>query len=170
MRTGLTTHLAVALCATGLLIAGCGDDDEGTTVSSTTTTTAAATGTTGTEGEQLSEDQYVARANEICDQGDADLDEAAAEAFSSGQPSEAEASAFFADSVIPGIQSQIDEIRSLSGPAEVESEVTGVLDDAQEILDELSGDPSSFEDADNPFADVNERFTALGITSCADDS
>ncbi len=170
MKKGLTTYLTVALCATGLFVAGCGDDEGTITTSSTTSSTAATTptGTTGAGGPALSEDEFVAQANEICKQGDAAIDAAGQAIFGGGQqPTEADQEAFIQDTVVPGIQAQIDALRALGAPEDIQDDLTSVLDDAEQTLGEL--EPSQFQGGTDPFADINKRLDALGLTECADD-
>ena len=147
----------LALGAAGAIavgLAACGDDD-GDDTSATDTTTATA----------ISEDDFVAQADQICADGDADIDEQADAQFGNGEPSQADLEAFASDTLVPGIQSQIDAIEALGAPEGQEDQVAQFLQDAQEALDGVEADPSQI--TGDPFAEVVKEAEALGLTECA---
>jgi len=146
--------LAAGVLATGLIAAGCGDgnDDE-----SSDTGTDAATAPTKAE--------FVAEANEVCKQGNAELEAAGEETFK-GKPTQADLEAFVTDTLVPNVQGQIDDIRALGIPEGDEAVVNGFLDDAEGVLDDLEADPSLLDKGD-PFAAVNKELAAYGLTTCA---
>ena len=82
-----------AAAAIAVALAACGSDD-GDDTSATDTTTAA-----------ISQDDWVAQANQICADGNKEIEQAA--------PDGNDIEAFVTDTFIPGIQSQIDAIRAL---------------------------------------------------------
>jgi hypothetical protein len=144
--------LLAGLLATGLIAAGCGgddDDDDG-----------------GDGGEALSKEEFVSQANQICTDGNAEVETAATETFQNGQPTPEEEEAFVTDTVLPSVQGQIDQIRALGIPEGDEDEVNGFLDEAEAIVDEAEADPQTFFQGD-PFAEVNDDLTAYGLTACA---
>jgi hypothetical protein len=140
-------RLLVPVALLGLLAAGCGDDEEA-----------------------LSEDEFVEQANEICDEGADELDAASEELFGDEEPTPEELSGF-ADTFEDSIIGQIDDIDALNGPGDLEDELDPILDDARdaaaEFAEVLRDDPESAF-AEDPFSDINERLTELGLTSCAD--
>jgi hypothetical protein len=166
MPTRIPLILILAL-ATALIAAGCGDDDEETTTTAEATTTA--TGATGAVDVPPERAALVEEANAICAEGNREIDEVAQEEFGNSQqePSQADQEAFFADTVLPSVQDQIDQLRELDPPDEDAEEYTGILDDAQQVVDDLEQDPSALSEGADPFAEVNERLTAFGLTECA---
>ncbi len=151
------------LAALGVLaIAGCGGGDD----SSTSTT--GASGATGVAGAPLSEDEFLKQGNAICAAGNKEIDQAAQDAFTGQQPTDAQLQQF-ADIAVPSIQGQIDAIRALPAPEAIADQVTTFLDDAQSALDDVKADPSLFaagDGANDPFADVNQQAKALGLDEC----
>jgi hypothetical protein len=109
-----------ALLAAGLIVAGCGDDDG---------------------GETLSKQDYIAKADANCQKADKELNASEPQ----NKPSKAEVEKFVTDELVPNIQGQIDYIRGLNGPSEIEDQVNPILDEAQEGLDQLEEDPSQIE-------------------------
>ncbi len=128
-------RLLILGTATALLLAGCGSD-----------------------GDELSEVEFLAEANEICRVGRAE-DIAAIEALS-------------VDGLVSSIRGQVDDIRDLDGPSDLEDELDPVLDEHYEILDRIALSEASFEELfateDNPFAGVNTQLEAIGLITCAE--
>ena len=61
-------------------------------------------------------------------------------------------------------------MRDLNPPEDVEEEFESLLDDADAALDEaadVSGADLLDENSPDPFEDVNEQATELGLTACA---
>jgi hypothetical protein len=149
MKRNAMLALALAL-ATGSIAAGCGgdDDDDG--------------------GDSLTKEEFVAQGNEICTEGNADIEAGAEEAFSQGQPNPETVEAFVNDTLVPSVQGQIDDIRDLGAPEGDEDQVTEILDKAELALQDIKEDPSlaAGEGAD-PFAEVNQELSDYGLTACA---
>ena len=153
--------LTMLLAVLALFAAGCGDDDDETT--STTTTTSGATGATGDAGASgaLPAD-VVTEGNEICAQGNKEFEQIFSELDHNANPEEYEK--VVTGELVPTIQAQIDDIRALDDSEELQS----TLDEAEGILEEIEGEPDIFIQADSdPFADVNDELTELGLTECA---
>jgi hypothetical protein len=161
------TSMVLGMIAVGiaLVAAGCGGDDDDDTAATTTT---AATGAAG--GEPLSKQQFISEANAICKQGNKEIDQAAREVFDRGNPpSQEEQEQFITEQALPNTQAQIDGIRALTPPEGDEEQITTILDEAQQVVDELEQDPSSLtEGGQDPFADVNKQLREYGITACAE--
>ncbi|MCB0876943.1 MAG: hypothetical protein KDB46_12190 [Solirubrobacterales bacterium] len=134
-----------AAAAIAVALAACGSDD-GDDTSATDTTTAA-----------ISQDDWVAQANQICADGNKEIEQAA--------PDGNDIEAFVTDTFIPGIQSQIDAIRALGAPEGMEDQITEFLDGAEDDLDTLEQDPSSL--SNNSFKETNQEAAALGLDECA---
>jgi hypothetical protein len=146
--------LAGALLVIASLGGGCGGDDD--------------------DAQSLSKDDFLEQANAVCEEGTVELDEAFEDAFASGEPSPDEVEALMKDTVIPNIHGQIDDIRDLGAPDEIDGGVESFLDAASARLDELEAMDADelFEtmtSGENPFAEVNAMASNLGLTSCADE-
>ena len=134
--------VAVAALAAGLLAAGCGDDDD--------------------ESSDLTHEEFVTQANEICTEGNAELQQSGPE----GGPGSAEFDAFITDTLIPNVQGQIQDIRDLGIPEEDE-DLNATLDEAEDITNEIADDPAILTEGGDPFAPVNDELTEAGLTKCA---
>ncbi len=139
---------AIIVLAVGVVVAGCGGDDD-----------------------ELTKSEFTTQANAICEKGNAEIDSAANKAFPRHRPpSEAEATNFAEDTLIPNVQRQIDDVRDLNPPSEDEDEVTAILDEAQQSLDRVEDDPTIlFGAGQSPFAKSNQLAKAYGLDECASD-
>jgi len=128
----------------------------------------------GDEGDELSEEEFLAQGNEICAQGNEELDAAFEEAFpdDDAEPTPQQVAALFLDELIPNVQAQIDDLEGLEGPDSLEEDLDAVLEDAEAALDDLeqqaNDDPESLFTGGDPFADINPRLEELGLTTCAE--
>jgi hypothetical protein len=156
---GKLTWIVACVLALGLIAAGCGDSDDGNDDSTEGTGTSGAT-------ETLSKAEFIEQGNEICKQGDKEI-QAAGESLGQGTSKE-ELDAFVTDELVPSVQGQIDDIRALGPPEEDADLINGILDDAEAELDKLDADPSLIEQ-NNLFDEVNQQLDAYGLTECADD-
>jgi hypothetical protein len=146
--------LLAGLLATGLIAAGCGDDDE------------------DDDGgdEALTEQEFITQADQICREGDAEVESQEREFFGKDEPSQAEVEQYVSEVVAPGIQSQIDGIRELEAPEEIEGQVTEFLDTAEGGLDELEQNPGLLTEGGqgaDPFAETRQLGADLGLKVCA---
>jgi hypothetical protein len=122
-------------------------------------------------GDALTQSEFEDQANAICDEGNDEIDAEANDFFAdvpSGEaPSEDDESAFVNDVLVPNVQGQIDDIRDLDAPEDIQDDLNATLDQAEEILDQISDDPSiAFSDED-PFDEINAELDDLGLTSCS---
>ena len=136
--------LTLAALATGLIAAGCGDDDD--------------------DSSDLTHEEFVTQANEICKTGNAELDQAGSE-LKAG-PGTPEFEAFVTDTLVPNVEGQIQDIRDLGIPEEDDS-LNGTLDEAEQITQDIADDPASITQGD-PYASINKELTDAGLTECAD--
>jgi hypothetical protein len=153
----------------GAIAAGCGDDDGDPTsiATSTTTTQAGDTGTAVATGEPLSKEEFVAQADAICEAGDEDIGAAAEDLFSGGaNPGQAEEEAFVTETLVPGVQDQIDQIRGLSPPEGDEEQIDAFLDAAQEGVDELEENPSLSGTSRDPLNEAAKLAREYGLQVC----
>ena len=169
--SGKLTILALVALASGLIAAGCGGDDEEdtTTTTSVEETTTAAEGATGPAEVSPERATLIEAADAICQAGDDEIDAEAEKVFgdSNQEPSAADQESFVAETVIPSIQDQLDQLSELEAPEEDAAEFQAIIDEAQSALDELAEDPSAFVSGDqDPFAEVNQRAREFGLTAC----
>jgi hypothetical protein len=141
------------LCVAALAVVacGCGGDDE----------------------EPLSSEEFLAQGNAICASVNDELD-AAFEALGDSEPSTDELVSLFADTLVPNIRAEIDDLRELNPPDELQDEARQLFDDADAAIDEIEqqieDDPEAFFESDeDPFADVNQRATAMGLVECGNE-
>lgn len=144
------THTAprlilAALLATALIATGCGDDEE----------------------EALTQEEWVAQADTICREGDQVINQEA-EALGQGRPSPDELEQFTSETLVPEIQSQVDDIDELQPPEEIEADVDEFIDSAQSALDEIESDPSVLFSDEDAFGETSELARDLGLEDCAE--
>jgi hypothetical protein len=147
--------LLAGLLATGLIAAGCGDDDEDEN---------------GDGGEALSEQEFITQADQICTEGDAEVESQERGFFGKSKPSQAEVEQYVSEVVVPGIQSQIDGIRELEARDEIEGQVTEFLDTAEGDLDEIEQNPNLLTQGGqgaDPFAETRQLGADIGLKVCA---
>lgn len=149
MKRGLMAVGVAAAMVVGL--GACGDDEE----------------------ERLSKADFLEQGNAVCAEGNQKADEAFGSMLpeDGSEPSMEDIIEVMNDTIIPGVQEQIDGIRALSPPEDLEDDVNKMLDDAEAALDEVetgfAEDPESFfETTEDPFADVNAQAAAIGLTEC----
>ena len=86
--------------------------------------------------------------------------------FTGQKPSAAELQRY-ADVAVPAIQQQIDAIRALPAPEDLQDQVNDFLDTSEADLKKVKADPSLFAAGDtDPFANTNESASALGLDEC----
>ena len=127
------------------------------------------------DGDELSEEEFLAQANEICQVGNDEIDQLFDEAFDGATEENIaqfieEEGQELIDSLASNVRGQIADIRDLSGPSDLEDEVDPVLDEASEFADGIAdSDPEEFLlTEDNPFAELNPQLDAVGLTTCAE--
>jgi hypothetical protein len=152
MRSRLTGGLALAAVLSAGVAAGCGGG-----------------------GDHLTRAEFDKQGNAICKKGNQEINKAARSAFvvkskkkPSGPPGAAQFKKFADDTLIPNVQSQIDQIRDLNPPSADEDQVNAILDAAQSALDKAKKDPTLLENNKNtPFKKANKLANAYGLTVCA---
>ena len=129
--------------------------------------------------DRLSEEEFLAQGNEICRVGNEELN-ASAEALFSQLTEESTEEDFqqvidengqtFLDDFVSNVRGQIDDIRDLNAPSDLEDDLDLVLDEASEILDRISdADPQEFfESEDDEFAELDTQLLAIGLTTCVE--
>jgi hypothetical protein len=115
-------------------------------------------------------DEWVTQADEICAAGDQEVRQAASEQFDA-QPSEQEAADFTAETVVPSLQQQHEEIAALPPPEGNEGDAQTMLTALEQGIAALEADPSAALQAqgpDSPFAEANEFAKKLGLRECGE--
>ena len=163
------TFLAVTALACTLTTVGCGgdDDDAGEPLSSDKSVghpNAPSERGSAAKDSAPSKEEFVARANEICAQGNTKLQAAAQERLGEGMAPAADRDAFATETIVPNVRGQIDDIGALDVPKRDEDTVNAFLHEAERILDRLERAPESF--SADPFVQVNQDFAAYGLTAC----
>ncbi len=137
----------------------------------------------GSDGDELSQEEFLAQANEICRVGNEEIEQVFDEFFAEffeplgEEPTEEEFREVIEegqeplDTLVSNVRGQIEDIRDLSGPSDLEDDLDPVLDEASEVLDGIAdGSPEEFfEGEGDEFAEVNPQLEALGLTVCAED-
>jgi hypothetical protein len=131
----------------------------------------------GSDGDRLSEEEFLAQANEICRAGNTELEQAFEALFPEGAERTdeefrrvaEESGQALIDDYVSNVRGQIADIRALKAPSDLEVELGYILDEGSELLDQISG-VSAYEllvgDYD-PFTRVNSELRATGLTACA---
>lgn len=149
MRRTRRTLAVLTVTVLAFTISACGGDDDEPS---------------GDSSSEISKAEFIEEANAICVAGDE-----TAEGFTE-PTTEDEAVTLIQDEVLPNISAQIDDIRDLGYPEGDEELLSGILDDADEIIAAIDADPIGFLQQENPFGEVNDALEDYGISECADAS
>jgi hypothetical protein len=117
----------------------------------------------------LSRPAFLKQGNAICQKGNDRIRKAAEKEFphSAGKPSQQELDRFASQTVIPNIQSQIDQLGELGVPSGDEEQVEAILNEAQASLDKAKEEPAVMtQNGPGPFAKTDELANAYGLTVC----
>jgi hypothetical protein len=159
MNLGRAAVLAAcAAIAAGAV--GCGGDDDSTSGDETT----AATETVVTTAD-ITKEEWIQQADQICADADADIGEQAQEAGIDGND-EAELQDFIVDVVIPSNRDQEQQIRALGAPEGEEEAVTEILDALDAAVDQAEEDPESVTADSGEFDEVTELAQDYGLVVC----
>jgi SpoVK/Ycf46/Vps4 family AAA+-type ATPase len=145
----LNAFVVVAVLAAGAIATGCGSSDD----NGDSTTTAS-----------LTKAEWIAKADAICRQGNQQINQAAHQQFGNQKPTAAEVQQFTANSLIPNVQSQVDQIQALGASSGEEDQVNKILDTVQADIDKAKSDPNTI--SDKTFADGNALAQQYGLKVC----
>jgi hypothetical protein len=131
----------------------------------------------GSAEDRLSEEEFLAQANEICRVGNTELEQTFQALFPEGaertdeefrRVAEENGQALI-DDYVRNVRGQIADIRALKAPSDLEVELGHILDEGSDTLDQMSS-VSAYEllvgDYD-PFTRLNSELRAVGLTACA---
>jgi ABC-type glycerol-3-phosphate transport system substrate-binding protein len=140
----------------------------------------------GSDSEQLSEEEFLAAANEICEVGNEEVVqlfeelEPLVEDIFATAATEEEVEQFFQDeggkvrdAYLSNVQGQVSDVRDLNGPDDLEEELDPLLDEASDEVDavsELSVEEFFDGEWEAGFTEINSQIQALGLTTCAEDA
>ena len=145
-RTKLTAVLAAfAVVFAAFAVAGCGDDSDDTDTAS---------------GEPLSKEEFIAQADEICESGDAEIEQQALQLGT-----EADENTLVTTVIVPGTRDQVEQIRELVPPEADEEAINEFLDTFDRGLDELENDPSTLSKPAT-IIEARQLATDYGFESC----
>ena len=163
--TKLTRVLALAAIAAALFAVGCGDDDDDDTGSTATTTEE---GTTGVTGVAETKEQWIATADEVCENADEELTDALEQAGLGENPSDQELQTVVSTTVIPIQQSVLETLRGLAPPEGEEESVNEILDELESGLETMEADPAAAleEGPNNPLAGAAQLAEDYGLQEC----
>lgn len=153
MKTGLRPLLSCAL-AWGLIASGCGGGSDDSS-------------SDGSGAKSLTKAEFLAKANAICDAGNAQL-QVDFEALGTNKPTQTQLKQVVTDKLVPSVEAQIDAIRALGAPAGDEDQVRAILDAADAGIAKVKADPALIASNSNqdPLKESNELANAYGLTSC----
>jgi hypothetical protein len=151
--------LFAGVLAVAVVAAGCGGSDDN-----------------GSSTASLSKAQFIEQGNAICSKGNAKL-ESEFEEFAeehnlqeNKKPSDSELEEATETILIPGISSQVEEIRALGTPEGDEGEVDEILTGAEEAVEDAEEDPVSFAESESPkLKEVNKQAREYGLTVCGEE-
>jgi hypothetical protein len=144
MQTRFAAAGAAALAATVAI--GCGSSDDGP-----------------------SKADFLKQGNAICSKGNKVIEAGAKKTFASGsRPSNAQITKFMTQTVIPGTQKQVDDIKALDPPKGDEDKVKAITNAADDAIAKTKANPISGaqEGAKDPFAKANKLANAYGLKAC----
>jgi len=141
----LKAGACAALLTGAVFVAGCGGGDD-----------------------ELTKAEFLKQGNAICAKGNKEIDQSAKQVFTTKQePSKEQLNKFAEDTLIPSVQGQIDDLRDLNPPSDLDDQVSTLLDDAQAALDKGKDDPSILtSEKQDPFKAVNQTAEKLGLKAC----
>lgn len=151
---------AVAIAAT-LAFAGCGGDNSSASVGEITVDTGS-----------LSKEEFIKRADTICQAGRSRFNNEYAASLQKEEPgpSEAAQEAWIAGVVnkifVPTYESTVKQINELGAPSGDEKQIAVYLDSVQQRLDELRAKPSELAGS-APFTKQQKLALAYGMKGCA---
>jgi hypothetical protein len=134
---------ALALGAITLLMAGCGSSDD--------------------NDKALSKSDYLSQGNAICKKGNDTINAAGQKLGESA--TKAQQTAFVTDTIVPAVETELKDLRALNAPEADADKLSSLYDQADAALDKIKATPA-LALAGDPFAAVNAKATAYGLTEC----
>jgi hypothetical protein len=139
--------MLIAILTVGLVAAGCGGGDG-----------------------NLTKAQFIKQADAICKKAHDQFEKAFNQTFSANQqPSKAQLSKFAENTLVPGVQGQIDEIRDLNPPSADQDQVDAIIDAVQRGVNKIKADPTSLapDVRGDPLGKGHRLAREYGMKECA---
>jgi hypothetical protein len=144
----------LGLCLTAAIVAaGCGSSGSDNSTSTVS----------------LSKAEWIAKADAICKAGNTTTNAAAKQKFGNQRPSAADIQQFTADTVLPNIAQEIDQIKALGTPSEQGAQADAVVNSAESSVNAAKANPSLLNQKNGPFEQTNKLAQAYGMKVCGQD-
>lgn len=154
--------LLVPSLLASLALAACGGDENGEEGSN---------GNGGLPTGDVSREDYIAQADEVCAATGETIDAQAQEYFTDlglgadERPTPEQTSEFVSEVVAPEIENELDQLRSLEAPEQDAAELAEIYDLVEQSAQRLADDPDAVAEED-PFAEANQRARDYGFEVC----
>ena len=139
--------VVAAALVLGLALPGCGGGSGGSTTSP-------------------AKAQFLQRANAVCAKALQNLDAANQQAFGNHPGSTSAVAAFVEHTLVPNVQSQVNELRALKPPPGDAAAVNKILDTAQADVNTAKQDPSTLANNQPVFKDATQLASDYGLEAC----
>lgn len=148
MRRAIRNPICVA-AASALVLIGCGNDGDGSESGSTT-----------------DKQEFIAAADEVCAEGDAELDAQGRE-FTLANPRDLEG--LVGTVIVPGLREQLEQLRELDPPEEDRAQIEEFVDTLERGVDQLEANPDQLLTgrAARTILDARKQAEAYGMVGCA---
>ena len=113
----------------------------------------------------LTKAEWIAKADAICQAGNAETNAAGKQQFGNQKPSQAQIQQFATATIIPNVESQIAKIQALGAPAGDEQQVNTLISTAKADVEKAKSDPSLVTQG-NAFAEANRLAQQYGLKVC----
>jgi len=108
---------------------------------------------------------FVKAAAKVCDDS-ADAIEVASAQLTPQSTAE-QVSQFLVQTLVPLYRKRLDALRALTVPANDQATINALLEDQRKVVDAIQADPATYTAlTQDPFAAVDARWDAYGLTSC----
>jgi len=157
---GFWAVAAACLALTAILISGCGSSDSSGSATAENTDSAS-----------LTKQQYIAQANQICEQGLTEKDQAVSPALkelasnSEGAPTAQATAKLVEEAVLPSYRKMIDQLGQLNAPTGSEAKVKAIVGDFESSLEKAEADPAKAAQGGLFMAGV-QAARAYGLQAC----
>ena len=148
MRTMLAAVATSTVLGMSIAVAGCGGGDD----------------------ESLTKAEFIQQADAICKKAHDGFEKAFNRTFSGGQqPSQAQLNEFAADTLVPGVQKEIDDIGELEPPSADADEVDAIIAAEQDGVDKVRADPGILAPSvkEDPLKKGQDLARAYGMKECS---
>ena len=116
-----------------------------------------------------SEEEYIAEADAICQKADDELAATVESTFGSEEPTRQQVVAFVEDELVPSIEGQLDELRSLTPPEGDEDAVNAIYDALDQDIEAVAENPAAAVESP-AFVESSRLAGEYGLTACGGSS